>query len=222
MNSNTTAPVSIPTGCSATGAAADAARYGITPPTSVATSQTNSFQTFDEYSQFLRDSVADEESLQVGESLQSLATQIEALTDLWYGAAPQPQGLLPELERMLDGVRGHRVLVSELGQDWHRFFEFGAHQAAANQFQTQLAHWVQPSTWDSATPPNAAEFELSAWRVLGAGALLLDVYEQSSRRQKTRKLRVAKGWKAGWERCVGWVFAKLGRKGVGFPTGRQR
>ena len=43
-------------------------------------SQSHSFHSFGEYSQFLRSAVADEESLQVGESLQALAVHIEALT----------------------------------------------------------------------------------------------------------------------------------------------
>jgi hypothetical protein len=200
---------------------APAPTSGLTPPTSLVTSQTNSFQTFDEYSQFLRESVADEESLQVGESLQALATQIEAVTDLWRGAEPQPEWLGPELERVLHGVQAHHTLVSELGQDWHRYFELGAHLAAVKQFQAQLAHWVQLNAWASATPPNAADFDLSAWRVLGAGALLLDVYEQSSRRHKSRKRRAVKGWSAWWARCAGWLLAKLGRKDRGHPPGRK-
>ncbi len=41
-----------------------------------------SFQTFGAYSQFLRAAVADEESLQLGESLQALAAPIESLVGL--------------------------------------------------------------------------------------------------------------------------------------------
>ena len=200
---------------------APAPTTGQTPPTSVATSQTNSFQTFDEYSQFLRESVADEGSLQVGESLQVLAAQIEAVTDLWRGPEPHPEWLVPELTCVLQGVQAHHTLVSELGQDWHRYFELGAHLAAVKQFQAQLTHWVQLSAWASATPPNPADFDLSAWRVLGAGALLLDVYEQSSRRHKNRKQRMAKGWRAWWARCAGWLLARLDRKGLGRSSGRK-
>ena len=157
--------------------------------------------------------MADEESLQFGESLQALATQIEAVMDLWRGPAPQPEWLVPELAGVLEGARAHHTLVNELGQDWHRYFEFDAHLAAVNQFHAQLAHWVQLSAWASATPPSAADFDLSAWRLLGAGALLLDVYEQSSQRHKSRTRRVVKGWRAWWQRCLGWSLRAIGRKG---------
>lgn len=143
-------------------------------------SPTHGFQTFSQYSEFLRTSVADEESLQVGESLKSLAVQVEALLALLQRRGTASPALSVALINLLGDLRAHRALLLELGEDWHRFYEFDAHFAALNHFRLQVTQWAMDAAPPHSGVPPLSEFDLSAWRVLGAGSLLLDVYDQSS------------------------------------------
>jgi hypothetical protein len=88
------------------------------------------------------------------------------------------QGLL----LLLDDVRVHRSLLQELGADWQLCYEFKSHFAALSHFRTLLTQWMVAIVTPARAVPAAEDFELVAWRVLGAGALLLDVYEESVQR----------------------------------------
>lgn len=149
-----------------------------TPPRSQSQSQSNSFQSFGQYSQFLRSAVADEESLQVGESLQALAVQIEALAAMLQRPG-DPYNLSTGLINLVGDLRTHRALLLALGGDWHSNYEFDAHFAALNQFRILVTQWAMEAAPPRHVVPALADFDLAAWRVLGAGSLLLDVYEQS-------------------------------------------
>jgi hypothetical protein len=142
-------------------------------------SQSHSFQSFGEYSEFLRSAVADEESLQVRESLQVLSVQIEALVALLQQAGAARPSLALALINLVGDLRTHRVLILELSADWHRFYEFDAHFAALNHFRILVTQWAMEAAPPRHGVPNPVDFDLAAWRVLGAGSLLLDVYEQS-------------------------------------------
>jgi hypothetical protein len=153
----------------------------VSDPANSSSTRAHSFQTFGQYSQFLRAAVADEESLQMGESLQSMASHTEAVV-----AALRAQPVIPSfvgrgLLALLDDVRVHRSLLQELGADWQMSYEFKSHFAALNHFRALLTQWVGAVASPARTVPTDVDFELVAWRVLGAGALLLDVYEQSVR-----------------------------------------
>ena len=167
-------------------------------------SRSSNFQTLGQYSEFLRSAMADEESLQMGDNLQQLAVQVEATMVLLQqpraDAAAVAQRLAVQVEatmvllqqpradaaavaqrllNLVEGLRGHRTLLLSLGGDWHHFYEFDAHFSVVNQFRIALTRWAMQAALPDQTVPPAAEFDLAAWRVLGAGAMLLDVYEQS-------------------------------------------
>jgi hypothetical protein len=142
-------------------------------------SQSHSFQSFGEYSQFLRSAVADEESLQVGESLQALAVQIEALVAMLQQRPIEPRPLSIALINLVGDLRTHRALLLALGADWHSNYEFDAHFAALNHFRILVTQWAMDAAPPRNSVPVLSDFDLAAWRVLGAGSLLLDVYEQS-------------------------------------------
>jgi len=142
-------------------------------------SQSHSFQSFGQYSQFLRSAVADEESLQVGESLQALAVQIEALVTLLQQRSEDSSALSQALIELVGDLRTHRALLLALGADWHCYYEFDAHFAALNHFRILVTQWAMEAAPPRHGVPVLADFDLAAWRVLGAGSLLLDVYEQS-------------------------------------------
>ncbi len=150
-------------------------------PGSTATSS-RELQTFDQYSQFLRAAVADEESLQLGESLQGLAAPIETLVGLLRQPDADATAVAQHLLVLMDVARQHGVLVQALGGDWHRFYEFNAHAKTLAHFRARVAHWAREAAEPQRRLPAVGEFELAAWRALGAGALLLDGYEQSAQR----------------------------------------
>ena len=160
----------------------------------------SSVRSYGEYSEILRAAVADEESLQMGESLHALSTQIEALTEAWQLPHEDAVWLAPHFLNLLDVLRDHHAIVLELNRDWDRFLEFKAHMAAVNQFRSQLTQWAILVRQSGAKGPAQSEFDVSAWRLLGAGALLLDVYEQSSKDGTQAEARTS-----AWSRLVGWI-----------------
>lgn len=165
---------------------------------------TSSLRTFGEFSEFFRAAVADEESLQMAESLQRLSQHIEAMTEEWRLPHPDAMWLAPGLLTLLDALREHHAMLLDLNRDWGRFLEYNAHLAALNQFRSQVTQWVQLARLRGAQPPTQADFDLNAWRFLGAGALLLDVYEQSS--MAARKAAPAR--QGVWSRLVQWIRGK--------------
>lgn len=177
-------------------------------------------QSFGQYSQFLRSAVADEESLQVGESLQALAIQIEALATLLQQRGGDPARLATALIDLVGDLRTHRALLLTLGVDWHRFFEFDAHFVALNHFRILVTQWALEAAPPNRAAPAATDFDLAAWRVLGAGSLLLDVYEQSKKNAAADDAeRPAASfwtrWNAWWkrQRIRRQVVRKEGRRG---------
>ena len=184
-------------------------------------SQSHSFQSFGEYSQFLRSAVADEESLQVGESLQALAVQIEAVVAMLQKGKPEPRPLSLALINLVGDLRTHRALLLGLSDDWHSNYEFDAHFAALNHFRILVTQWAMDAAPPGNRAPVLADFDLAAWRVLGAGSLLLDVYEQSrlayaqeSNAERTPPSAWAR-WSAWWKRrkIKRSVVRKEGRRG---------
>ena len=169
-------------------------------------SQGHSFQSFGEYSQFLRSAVADEESLQVGESLQALAVQIEALVAMLQQRNTEPRPLSTALINLVGDLRTHRALLLGLSEDWHSNYEFDAHFAALNHFRILVTQWAMEAAPPRNSAPVLTDFDLNAWRVLGAGSLLLDVYEQSRLSsamvadEKSVAPSVWSRWNAWWKR----------------------
>ena len=162
-----------------TGFPAHSQTQGASQGISQSQSQNHSFQSFGQYSQFLRSAVADEESLQVGESLQALAVQIEAMVTLLQQGGHDRRALALALFNLVGDLRAHRAQLLALGDDWHRFYEFDAHFSSLNHFRILVTQWAMEAAPPRLGVPLLADFDLAAWRVLGAGSLLLDVYEQS-------------------------------------------
>ena len=157
-------------------------------------------RTFGQYSELLRAAVADEESLQMGESLQNLSQQIEAVTEAWRLPHADALWLTPHFLVLLDSLRDHHAMVLDLNRDWDRFLEFQAHLAALNQFRAQLVQWARLVRLPGAQAPLPSDFDVSAWRLLGAGALLLDVYEQATGRAAAQPAVRSNPW----SRLVAW------------------
>ena len=87
---------------------------------------------------------------------------------------------------LLTVLRGHRALVVGLGLPWRGLYEYAGYLQALNNFRVLIGQWLlQAGPWDDELPVTAEDFELVAWRTLGEGMLLIDMYEQWRQREQT-------------------------------------
>lgn len=168
-------------------------------------SQSHSFEVFSQYSRFLRSAIADEESLQLGEELHLLAGRIEAMVILLQQPKPERRAVAAALIDLVESLRAHRGVVGQMGEQWRRFFEFDAHVSALSQFRTLVTAWALDATKAQGMLPVLADFDLAAWRFLGAGKLLLDVHDHTESLaadapQRTAPPATWRGrWRAWWK-----------------------
>jgi len=147
-------------------------------------SQQPSLHSFGALSDFLRAAVADEELIQMGESMRAMAAHVEAIV-VHLKTKSNPAVRTEMLMDLLAALRQHRALVVELGPVWRRLYEYAAHFTSLNNFRVLVGQWVVDPV-DGAEPQrplSLADFELVAWRVLGDGAMLIDKYEQKREQQ---------------------------------------
>lgn len=143
-----------------------------------ASTQLPSIQSFGELGDFLRASIADEESRELSDSLSQLALHCEAaIASLRLGR--QRTVAAPAMMDLMTVLRRHRALVAELGLHWQGLYEYGAYLQALNHFRSLIGQWLLAGNARSAELPMKAEdLELVVWRTLGEGMLLIDMYEQ--------------------------------------------
>jgi hypothetical protein len=139
-----------------------------------------SINSFGELSNFLRGSVADEESRHFSDSMSQVAVHIEAIiAGLRLDRARAT--IAPLLVDLLTVLRRHRTLVVGLGLPWRGLYEYAAYLQALNNFRVLIGQWLLDGGPRSAELLVSAEdFELVAWRTLGEGMLLIDMYEQAA------------------------------------------
>ena len=145
-------------------------------------SSTQDFRTFSEYSEFLRAAMADEESLQLRDGLHFLAGQIEQISLLLRALPVDHKSIALDLTELLDLLRAYSQLVQDMGEDWHVSEEFKAHFRALTHFRNLVLVWTSEAGLPLEKAPEQTEFDLAAWRLLGAGVLLLDAFEQAGPR----------------------------------------
>ena len=137
-----------------------------------------SIRSFGELSSFLRGSVADEDSRQVSESMSQLATHIEAIIAALQ-LSRNRDAVAPMLVELLTALRTHRNLVVNLGLPWRGLYEYAAYLQALNNFRVLTGQWLlDGGTKSRDLLVSAEDFELVAWRTLGEGTLMIDMYEQ--------------------------------------------
>ncbi len=183
-------------------------RLPINPSTQLPT-----IQSFGDLSHFLRSAMADEESLQLADGMGGLALGIEAVLSL-LKQGPAPAALAPPLMDVMTILREHRTLVIGLSPAWRGLYEYAAYLAALNNFRVLIGQWLlaanrQPEAQDAPPGVSFEDFELVAWRTLGEGMLLIDMYEQLCGREGGEstaaaldgaRVERAKTW---WERLRG-------------------
>ena len=137
-----------------------------------------SIHSFGEWSGFLRSAMADEESRQFTDSMQQLALHAEAVLAA-LRLDRRRDHAAPVLMDMLTALRDHRAMVAvTLGPGWRGLYEYAAYLQALDNFRVLVGQWlldVQP--WDDQLQVSADDFALVAWRTLGEGMLLVDLYE---------------------------------------------
>ncbi|MFC5498679.1 hypothetical protein ACFPOE_14120 [Caenimonas terrae] len=139
---------------------------------------------FGQLSNFLRASVADEESRRVSESMSDLATHVEAIIlSLRHGKVRTI--IAPMLVDLLTVLRAHRHMVVGLGLPWRGLYEYAGYLQALNHLRVLIGQWLlEGGPRSTELLLNAEDFELVAWRTLAEGMLLIDVYEQSVQRDQ--------------------------------------
>jgi len=142
--------------------------------------QLPSIQSFGELSHFLRSAMADEESLQLADGMGGLAVSIESVLSR-LKLAPGPAEVSAPLIDLMTTLREHRALVIGLSPAWRGLYEYAAYLAALNNFRVLIGQWLlppAPEDTSSVQDISSEDFELIAWRTLGEGMLLIDMYEQ--------------------------------------------
>lgn len=135
-------------------------------------------QSFGDISRFLREGVADEESRQMRDSVGLLAQAIDEA--LRARRAPPDAVRITRLASVLVlKVREHQLFLTSLGSAWHSLYEFGAYQSALRELRRAAEVWHKALERRSSREGGAFDHvELLAWRTLGEGMLLIDMYEQ--------------------------------------------
>ena len=135
-------------------------------------------------SNFLRSQLADEDSCILSDGMQQLALQAEGVAaGLRLGR--QRELAAPLLMDMLTVLREHRTLVVNLSLSWRGLYEYAGYLQALNNFRVLIGQWLLeggPRSTELALTPE--DFELVAWRTLGEGILLIDMYEQWLEREQ--------------------------------------
>jgi len=137
-----------------------------------------SIHTFGDLSNFLRSAIADEDSRLFSESMSHMAVHIEAIIASLRIHRVRTI-VAPMLVDLLTVLRRHRNLIVELGLSWRGLYEYASYLQALNNFRVLVGQWLLDGGPTSKYLFITAEdFELVAWRTLGEGMLLIDMYDQ--------------------------------------------
>ena len=143
-----------------------------------------SVNTFGDLSQFLRHAVADEDSRILSEAMAQLAAQAENVMAVLRQSRKRDD-VAPLLVDLLTVLRDHRTLVAGLGLAWRGLYEYAVYLQTLNHFRVLIGQWLlDAEPQDDALGVTARDFELIAWRMLGEGMLLIDMYEQWLQREE--------------------------------------
>lgn len=163
-----------------------------------------SIQTFGELSNFLRGSVADEDCRHFSESMGTLATHIEAIVAS-LRLSRERATVAPLLMDLLTVLRTHRAMVVNLGLEWRGLYEYANYLQTLNNFRVLIGQWLlDGGSQRDMLGLTADDFELVAWRTLGEGMLLIDMYEQLATRQAPEESAMAALEEPRVERAMAW------------------
>ena len=143
-----------------------------------ATTNLPTIKSFDQLSHFLRASTGDEDGRILSEGMGQLAERIEKIIGSLRESRERTT-VAPMLVDLLTVLRAHRSHVVNLGLPWRGLYEYAGYLHALNNFRVLIGQWLLDGGPRSAVLLlHAEDFELVAWRTLGEGVLLIDMYEQ--------------------------------------------
>lgn len=171
-----------------------------------------SIQNAGDVQQFLRGAAQDEDSRALSESMGQVATRIEAIVAALQDSRRRDV-IAPQLVDLLTVLRGHRMQVLGLGLPWRGLYEYPGYLHALNNFRVLIGQWLLgsgPRSQDLTL--TADDFGQLAWRTLGEGILLIDMYDQwmaTEAKQGTEPPDLSKVSQPQVERALQW-WKKLG------------
>ncbi|MBY0455266.1 MAG: hypothetical protein K2Q11_10365 [Burkholderiaceae bacterium] len=170
---------------------------------------------FDDVSHFLRQDFVNEESRQVCDSVGLLAQHVNAAVRARRRRRDTATIALHATTLAL-GVREHQHFLHGLGATWQSLYEMAAYQRDLQALQTAVDDWQKALR--ARNPQEGQVFdrmEQLAWRTLGEGALLLDLFRQDepllSEPPAPRPAPPPPPRWAWWVRLRGWWRAKMRR-----------
>lgn len=147
------------------------------PPSSRRFTQPGSPETFGALSNFLREAIADEDTRLFSESMGELADRAEAVV-LALQASRKRAQVAPVLMDMMTVLREHRALVLRLALSWRGMYEYAGYLQSLNSFRVLIGEWLlHTAPWDDEVGVTAEDFRSVAWRTMGDGLMLLEMYE---------------------------------------------
>jgi hypothetical protein len=150
------------------------------------TTQLPTLAGFDELSQFLAASSGDQESKMLAHGMAGLAAGIDkVLAGIKSESEADPASQAAALMDLMTILREHRRLVIALSTHWRSLYEYPTYLAGLNNFRVLIGQWLLAASpkgesrhLDALQEVSLEDFELAAWRTLGDGTLLIDMYEQ--------------------------------------------
>ena len=135
---------------------------------------------FGENSHLWLDALADEELQQWRASLSVLAERVESVIQARHQAG-MAETTIDAADALLRGVRQHQFFLTGLESAWHALYSFDAYQNAQTELSVAVLDWRQ-ALEDGSSTENACfqRLELLAWRSLGEGLLLVDIYQHGN------------------------------------------
>lgn len=126
------------------------------------------------------DALADEELQQWRASLSALAERVEGAIQARQQSAVTER-TIDAADALLRGVRQHQFFLTGLESAWHALYSFDAYQHAQEELSATVLDWRQALEDDSPAEADCFQrLQLLAWRSVGEGMLLVDIYQHGN------------------------------------------
>ena len=159
---------------------------------------------FGDTGRLAREGLADEASHPLRASIGALAQCIEQAVRA-RRTRSDPAAITRCAAVLVQSVRQHQLFLTGLGSAWHTLYAFAADQNALHALCRAALEWL--AALEQRSPGEGACFdrvELLAWRMVGEGLLLIDMYEQGSAPLSDAPLVPAGRALATWRRLRTW------------------